>query len=196
MLTLADLMTHHVDQLPLSARLGDAADIMLRGRISSVVVVEDSSVKGIVTERDIVKAMHAELPSETPVSDIMTSPVLTAPIGQDFRSAYQMAVSHQILHLVVVDAEGTPRGVVTETDIRRHLGLDFFRKLIKYLPLFNGLTLKGIGIGRHQHDDAGSEGQADRGTVGPVCYRRDSHLVILLRPKKDDVLSNYRKRLI
>ncbi|VFS24290.1 Uncharacterised protein [Enterobacter cancerogenus] len=39
------------------------------------------------------------------------------------------------------------------------VGLHIFGQLIELLPLLNGLALNAVGMGRHQHDDAGGEGQ-------------------------------------
>ena len=126
---VADLMTHHADRIGLSATLGEAAAVMVRSRISSVIIVEGVEVLGIVTERDILHAMRLHQDPSLPVADIMSSPVQTVSADKEFREAYRDAARKGIRHLVVVDADKSIVGVVTETDFRRHLGLDFFRQL-------------------------------------------------------------------
>ena len=129
MTTVADLMTLHVDRVPVDATLGDAALCMVEGRISSVIVVDRDRVVGIVTERDMLHAMREHQAQALPVTAAMTSPVHTVRSDLDFREAFRTAVKLGIRHLVVCDAGHHPIGVVTETDFRRHLGLDFFRQL-------------------------------------------------------------------
>lgn len=126
---VADLMTLHADRIGATATLGEVAEIMVRSRISSVIVVEEETVVGIVTERDILHAMRLHQDPSIPVASVMSSPVQTVRADTEFRQAYRDAARKGIRHLVVVDAGQSIVGVVTETDFRRHLGLDFFRQL-------------------------------------------------------------------
>ena len=68
---------------------------------------------------------------------------------------------------------------VKPRQIGEHPGvcLDLLRQLIEDLALFNGFTFDVIGVGSHQHDDAGGNGQAHRDTISPVRDRGDSHLL-------------------
>ena len=60
---VADLMTLHADSVTPDTSLGDALALMVRARISSVVVIDDDVVVGILIERDVLHAMrrHDEL---------------------------------------------------------------------------------------------------------------------------------------
>ncbi|MEY4593515.1 MAG: hypothetical protein RIR18_2410 [Pseudomonadota bacterium] len=127
--TVSDLMTYHADRVPLNATLGQAASLMVEVGISSVIVVDDGKVVGIVTERDVLHAMRQHEDTSVPVRQIMTSPVHTVAETQDFRDAYHEAARLGIRHLVVVDDKNRPVGVVTETDFRRHMGLGFFQQM-------------------------------------------------------------------
>lgn len=128
-LTLGELMTRHADQIRATGTLADAAKQMAESQISSIIVVEDNAAIGIITERDVLRAMRDHRSHEVSVTAIMSSPVTTLPAELDCHSAYQMAARQGIRHLVVADSEGHPIGVVTETDFRHHLGFDFFRQL-------------------------------------------------------------------
>lgn len=129
MLTVAQLMTHHADRVAPGATLAEAAALMVSAKISSVIVVDHNKVIGIVTERDMLCAMRAHRDHAQAITTIMTAPVHTVGEEANFRDAYRHAASLGIRHLVVADPQGKPLGVVTETDFRRHLGLDFFRQL-------------------------------------------------------------------
>ena len=126
---VSDLMTFHADRVPVTATLGDAATLMVDAGISSVIVVDQGKVVGIVTERDVMRAMREHENAALPVADVMTCPVHTVTEDADFRDAYRDAARLGIRHLVVVDHKSRPVGVVTETDFRRHLGLGFFRQM-------------------------------------------------------------------
>lgn len=135
--TVADLMTFHADRVPLNATLGQAAALMVEAAISSVIVVDEGAVVGIVTERDVLHAMRKHQDPAIPVQRVMTSPVHTVLEQQDFRDAYREAARLGIRHLVVVDGRNRPVGVVTETDFRRHMGLGFFRQMNNVSALMN-----------------------------------------------------------
>jgi diguanylate cyclase (GGDEF)-like protein/PAS domain S-box-containing protein len=127
--TVAELMSHHADRVAPSATVAEAAQLMVGAKISSVIVVDRNQVVGIVTEGDMMHAMRQHSDRSLPITAIMTAPVHTISADCDFREAYRDAARHGIRHLVVADAQGAPLGVVAETDIRRHLGLEFFRQL-------------------------------------------------------------------
>ena len=126
---IADLITPHTAQVALHASLGEAAALMVELRISSVIVVDASGVHGIVTESDMMQAMRLHRTLDQPVAEVMTAPVHTVPADMDFRQAYREASLLGIRHLVVIDTDGQPLGVASETDFRHHLGPDFFRHL-------------------------------------------------------------------
>ncbi len=109
--------------------LGDAVLQMAHGRESSLIVVADEQIVGIVTEGDILHAMRLQRDKSLPVKDVMTSPVHCVPADMPFRTAYRDAARHGIRHIVVSDDNGRACGVVSETDFRKYLGSDFFRHL-------------------------------------------------------------------
>lgn len=127
--TVFQLMTHHADRVAPSATIAQAASLMMGAHISSVIVIDAEKILGIVTERDILRAMREAHDSAWPITTLMSSPVFTVSEDMEFRSAYRSAALRGIRHLVVTDRQGKPLGVVTETDFQRHLGLDFFSQI-------------------------------------------------------------------
>ena len=126
-LTLADIMTPGAQGIAPDASIRDAAALMARARISSLVVQKDRRPLGIVTERDMVRLVQGHIAATTPVSAVMSAPVVAAFTGIDFRSAYGLLQEHRVRHLVAVDSRGETAGVASETDFRTHLGLEVFR---------------------------------------------------------------------
>jgi diguanylate cyclase (GGDEF)-like protein/PAS domain S-box-containing protein len=127
--TVAKLMTHHADRVAPSATIAEAARLMMGSRISSIIIIDDETVLGIVTERDILRAMLQGQDGSQAITSLMSSPVHTVSEEMDFRQAYRSAAVRGIRHLVVTDRQGKPLGVVTETDFHRRLGLEFFSQL-------------------------------------------------------------------
>ncbi len=81
----------------------DACLQMKGSRVNAVVVAVGRKVVGILTERDVVKAIHRGYPcASTPVSDIMTpNPVCVTPDCGNM-SALQRMARGQFRHLPVV----------------------------------------------------------------------------------------------
>ena len=128
-LRLADIMNRDVCHVAPECSLAEAARAMADSRISSLLVLADGRLAGILTEHDLVRFLHAKVAPETPVARLMSAPVLTAPAELDFASAYTLAMSRHIRHLVVLDPAGAVVGMVSETDFRGHLGLRLLRQL-------------------------------------------------------------------
>ena len=127
--TVAELMTSHADRVTPSTTLAEAAGLMVSTKISSVIVVDRDKLIGIVTEGDMMHAMRRHSDHSQAITTIMSSPVHTVGPDCEFREAYRDAARHGIRHMVVADGAGKPLGVISESDIRRHLGLEFFHQL-------------------------------------------------------------------
>ncbi len=97
----------------------EAARLMHDKRISSLCVTRGSDLSGLITVRDLSGKVLAEgLPSATPVSDVMTAPVMTlspSAIGSDVLHAM---MEHHIGHIPIVQG-GRLVGIVTQTDLTR-----------------------------------------------------------------------------
>ena len=137
-LTLADIMSSVVRQVAPDCPLGEASRQMAESRISSLIVVEQHRPVGILTERDLLRLLHARTPTDTPVARVMSTPVLTAPAHTNFSAAYQLALDHQFRHLVVVDETGNVMGIATETDFRRPLSLQLLQQLTDLTAVMDG----------------------------------------------------------
>ena len=70
MVSLAEVMTPDVVTLSSEASVGDAARVMVRGGFGSVIVVQGRMLLGILTERDVLRAVAEEDDlREVPVED-------------------------------------------------------------------------------------------------------------------------------
>ncbi|MFA3917743.1 DUF294 nucleotidyltransferase-like domain-containing protein [Ruegeria hyattellae] len=96
-----------------------AARLMRDRRISSLCVVEDGLLRGIVTIRDLSgKVVGEDLPGTTPVADVMTAEPLTLPPSAIGSDVLHMMMEHRIGHVPITEA-GRLAGIVTQTDLTR-----------------------------------------------------------------------------
>lgn len=123
------IMTQHPVSLPDNARISDALEVIVQKRIGGLPIVDESGVlTGIVTERDVMRVLAAEK-SPLAVEDVMTSTLrVTQPdctIGEVTRDM----TLHRFRRLPVV-SDDVLYGIITATDIMRHLGSrEAFRRL-------------------------------------------------------------------
>lgn len=96
----------------------EAAQMMTKRVIGCVVVVKSDEVMGIFTERDMVRnvVLEKRAPEDTPLGDVMTSPVTTCQLEDTLRDCALMMHEKQIRRLPVVD-EGNLVGIVTSRDV-------------------------------------------------------------------------------
>ena len=97
-----------------------AASLMRDHRISSLCIIEDEQLTGILTTRDLTsKVLALALPTTTLVRDVMTANPLTLPptaIGSD---VLHTMMEHRIGHIPIIDHTRLV-GVVTQTDLTRY----------------------------------------------------------------------------
>ncbi|WP_081944335.1 EAL domain-containing protein [Thalassospira australica] len=105
------------------ASLGEAITKMRRANSSSIIVVVANKPVGIVTEHDLLSlpATTAAALSE-PVSTRMSEPVHTISVHATPQSAIVRMRDRGVRHLVTIDAEGCLVGIVSQTDLIRHVG--------------------------------------------------------------------------
>ncbi len=93
-----------------------ALEIMSQYRISGLPVVKGTKVVGIVTNRDV--AFVEVL--DTKVEEVMTKEnLITVPPGTDLEKAKKILHENRIEKLLVVDAQGNLKGLITIKDINK-----------------------------------------------------------------------------
>jgi CBS domain-containing protein len=112
-------MTSDVFATTPSTSVADVAASMLKGRFGSAVVLEGSTLMGIFTERDVLRAAAARADLTTSrVADWMTGDPVTASPDMDAGEATEIMMSQGFRHLPVVDGK-TIAGIVSLRDILR-----------------------------------------------------------------------------
>jgi CBS domain-containing protein len=94
--------------------LGEVAERMTAKNVGAVVVKDFGRLIGILTERDLLKAMAARVhSSEARVRQWMTEDPLTASADTPLEEAAQVMLDHGFRHLPVVDDAQQVIGVVS-----------------------------------------------------------------------------------
>ncbi len=99
----------------------DAAKIMSKKDIGSLIIVKDSKVKGIITERDVMRNIKK---INSKVKQVMSTKVLTTSPDEDLSEVANLMTAHKIKRVPVVDKEKLV-GVITITDVLAHSSGDF-----------------------------------------------------------------------
>lgn len=120
MTQVSEIMSRKVVTIQGSKLAFDAASLMSKQSVGSVVVVSDSQVVGILTERDIVSKVVADSfdPKRVLVEDIMTRPVIVIQSTANAQEAASLMKQFRIRRLPVVDSTGLV-GIVTATDLAK-----------------------------------------------------------------------------
>ena len=119
MVTLKEIMTSDVFSTTPSTSVADVAASMLKGRFGSAVVIEGSTLMGIFTERDVLRAAAARANlTSARVADWMTGDPVTASPDMETGEATELMMSQGFRHLPVMDGN-TITGIVSLRDILR-----------------------------------------------------------------------------
>ena len=117
--TLADIVKPDFLTVAPEDTLGEVADRMTRKNVGAVIVKDFGRLIGILTERDMLRAMAARVhTSDARVRQFMTEDPITVAPDMDLEEAAQIMLDHGFRHLPVVDGP-TVLGIVS---LRRVLG--------------------------------------------------------------------------
>ncbi len=116
-ITIADVMTKAVISVDASLTVNEAAKMMEDTKVGAVVVMENNTPVGIVTDRDFAIRVVAKAHNiTTPVKQIMSSPLFSINSDESVRTAADLMHDRGIRKLPVVDNEKII-GIITATDI-------------------------------------------------------------------------------
>jgi CBS domain-containing protein len=114
------LMTRDPESCRPEASLADAAAIMWRRDCGVVpVTIDDGSVVGIVTDRDICMALalSGRLAADVRVGDAMSRDVQVCTQVDDVSEALELMQGRQLRRLPVVDGDGKLVGILSMNDV-------------------------------------------------------------------------------
>jgi CBS domain-containing protein len=116
--SIREVMTADPRTVETGATVADAAREMRDGDVGSVVLIENGSVAGIVTDRDIAVRVVAEGrdPDATRVSEVATTPAVTLTVDQSVDDAIRLVREQDIRRIVVVQ-DDRAAGIVSLGDL-------------------------------------------------------------------------------
>jgi CBS domain-containing protein len=116
--SIREVMTADPRTVEADATLVDAAREMRDSDVGSLIVVENGSVAGIVTDRDIVVRAVADGrdPSSTRVSEVATMNPTTLTVDHTVEDAIRIMREQDIRRIPVVQ-DGRPAGIVSLGDL-------------------------------------------------------------------------------
>ncbi len=112
-----DIMTRALITVNLSTTALQVAKMMEQGGIGAILVQNNDNPTGIVTDRDFATRVAANnLPYDTPVEKIMSSPLITINHNESISAAAERMTSKKIRKLAVTE-NGKVVGIITSTDL-------------------------------------------------------------------------------
>ena len=118
---LAVMMNRKIRTVSPDAALTEAAGLMRDTRVGALMVFEQGSYVGVVSETDLVrKAMAGGLdPAQTRVRAVMSSPVITIEIDRSAHDASDLMAEKGIRHLAITQ-DGQIVGMISVRDLLRY----------------------------------------------------------------------------
>ena len=116
-----DIMTTALISVNPTTTTFQIAKMMDQGGIGAIIVKNNDDTVGIITDRDFaVKIAANNLPSDTQVEKIMSSPLITINHSDPISTAAEMMSSKKIRKLAVSE-NGKIIGIITSTDLVNQL---------------------------------------------------------------------------
>ncbi len=110
-------MTKAIISVPGETTVFQVAKMMEQGGIGAVLVKKDSNLHGIITDRDYAtKIVSNNMPSDTSVEQVMSSPLITINFDETISAAAERMTNKKIRKLAVTD-NGNIVGLITSTDL-------------------------------------------------------------------------------
>ncbi len=119
---VARLMTTDLHTVTPDTLVEDAAAVLLDNDVSSVLVVENDRLVGILTTTDFVDIVARSQPkAETTVDRYMSTDPITVGAQDSITDVAATMVDQGIHHVPIVDDEDVPIGIITTSDFAAYV---------------------------------------------------------------------------
>lgn len=122
-ITVKDIMNKSIISVDSSLTVNETAKMMEDARVGAVIVMENNTPIGIVTDRDFaIKVVAHAYQITTPIKQIMSSPLIATSPDETVLMAADLMNSRDIRKLPVIDNDQVV-GIVTSTDLVKQLAI-------------------------------------------------------------------------
>lgn len=137
MVQVKDVMTKDVITINLKKSISDAALLMKVRKIGSLVVTDDETSVGIVTERDFVRrAVANKVQFDESISEITSKPLVTIDPDSTLEEAARLMLEKKIRRLLVIEEEKI-KGIIVASDFARQLSKETLsEKILKAIARY------------------------------------------------------------
>jgi signal-transduction protein with cAMP-binding, CBS, and nucleotidyltransferase domain len=118
-----DIMSKNMIKMNTDSTVLEVAKTLAKRNVSSVLLEDSGKIIGILTERDLVRNVCARdlLASKTPASAIMSTPLVTVNKNALVQTSADLMIKNKVRHLAIEDNYHNIIGIITTTDLARHL---------------------------------------------------------------------------
>ncbi len=121
---IREILSKPIVTVPEGSSIREVASLMSEHQVSFALIVDSKKqIIGIVTERDITRAIAKGIPYDEKIDKIMTKTIITIRDNENVIDALNLMLRNSIRHLVVIDSNDNFVGVVSIRDIAQALGL-------------------------------------------------------------------------
>ena len=122
-ITVKDIMSKSVISVDASINVNEAAKMMEDAKVGAVIVMENNTPVGIVTDRDFaVKIVAHAYQITTPIKQIMSSPMIATSPDETVLMAADLMYTRDIRKLPVIENDKVV-GIITATDLVNQLAI-------------------------------------------------------------------------
>lgn len=119
-MNVGDIIQRPLVTIPAGRSMLDAAKLMVENNMGLLVICEAgdrTKLAGVVSERDVMKAIASGRKLTSPIDEVSTKQVVTVKASSEVAEAAKAMNKHRIRHVVVVDEQGKLVGVVSMRDL-------------------------------------------------------------------------------
>ena len=119
---IAEVMTQGVVTAESGDSLQHVGELMRDRNVGSVVICDDGRPVGVITDRDLARAVVADrIEPGSPAGEHASRPIVTGEVEKDLEEAVAIMIQHRIRRLPVTRGEGLG-GIVTIDDLAVRAG--------------------------------------------------------------------------
>ena len=115
-----DIMSRTLISVKPENTIQEASEVMEKNKVGAVLVMKGDVLSGILTEKDIIKAISKSTPYSTNVKKIMTEEIISIGPNATVREAARIMLNKNVRRIPIV-SEGKCIGIVTMNDVVRAL---------------------------------------------------------------------------